>query len=125
MQGGAAQGIGWALNEEYLYNEDGVLENPGFLDYRIPVASDLPFIDGYRRGAKPASSLWREGCGRSADCAADASYCRGGISIHRRALQRFTAEPTQDCGWAGQRLARRYISRERSVRSCLALLQPV
>ncbi|MDG2460996.1 MAG: xanthine dehydrogenase family protein molybdopterin-binding subunit [Luminiphilus sp.] len=45
MQGGAVQGIGWALNEEYLYNEKGVLENPGFLDYRIPVASDLPFID--------------------------------------------------------------------------------
>jgi CO/xanthine dehydrogenase Mo-binding subunit len=45
MQGGAAQGIGWALNEEYLYDENGALENPGFLDYRIPVASDLPFID--------------------------------------------------------------------------------
>jgi CO/xanthine dehydrogenase Mo-binding subunit len=45
MQGGAAQGIGWALNEEYVYGEDGVLQNPGFLDYRIPVASDLPRID--------------------------------------------------------------------------------
>ena len=45
MQGGAVQGIGWALNEEYLYNDEGALENPGFLDYRIPVASDLPFID--------------------------------------------------------------------------------
>jgi CO/xanthine dehydrogenase Mo-binding subunit len=45
LQGGAAQGIGWALNEEYIYNEDGRLENPGFLDYRIPVASDLPMID--------------------------------------------------------------------------------
>jgi CO/xanthine dehydrogenase Mo-binding subunit len=45
MQGGAVQGIGWALNEEYFYNEDGVLENPGFLDYRMPVASDLPMID--------------------------------------------------------------------------------
>jgi len=45
MQGGVAQGIGWALNEEYIYNEDGQLENPGFLDYRIPVASDLPMID--------------------------------------------------------------------------------
>ena len=39
------QGIGWALNEEYVYGDDGVLQNPGFLDYRIPVASDLPFID--------------------------------------------------------------------------------
>jgi CO/xanthine dehydrogenase Mo-binding subunit len=45
MQGGAVQGIGWALNEEYVFNEQGVLENPGFLDYRIPVASDLPMID--------------------------------------------------------------------------------
>ena len=45
FQGGAAQGIGWALNEEYIYGEDGTLQNPGFLDYRIPVASDLPMID--------------------------------------------------------------------------------
>jgi CO/xanthine dehydrogenase Mo-binding subunit len=44
-QGAAAQGIGWALNEEYIYGRDGRLENPSFLDYRIPVASDLPMID--------------------------------------------------------------------------------
>lgn len=44
-QGGAAQGIGWALNEEYVYDENGVMENPGFLDYRIPLASDLPMIE--------------------------------------------------------------------------------
>ena len=45
MQGGAVQGIGWALNEEYIYGTDGRLQNAGFLDYRIPVASDLPMID--------------------------------------------------------------------------------
>jgi len=45
IQGGAAQGIGWALNEEYIYNDKGLMENPGFLDYRIPVASDLPMIE--------------------------------------------------------------------------------
>jgi CO/xanthine dehydrogenase Mo-binding subunit len=45
FQGGAAQGIGWALNEEYIYGEDGRLQNAVFLDYRIPVASDLPMID--------------------------------------------------------------------------------
>ena len=44
-QGGAVQGIGWALNEEYIYGKDGRLQNAGFLDYRIPVASDLPNID--------------------------------------------------------------------------------
>jgi CO/xanthine dehydrogenase Mo-binding subunit len=45
MQGGAVQGIGWALNEEYVYGEDGKLQNAGFLDYRIPVCSDVPMID--------------------------------------------------------------------------------
>ena len=45
MQGGAVQGIGWALNEEYIYDDNGVMENPGFLDYRVPVASDMPMID--------------------------------------------------------------------------------
>ncbi|HLG47755.1 MAG TPA: xanthine dehydrogenase family protein molybdopterin-binding subunit [Reyranella sp.] len=45
LQGGAVQGIGWALNEEYIYNAKGKLDNPGFLDYRMPVASDLPMIE--------------------------------------------------------------------------------
>ncbi|MBL8589945.1 MAG: xanthine dehydrogenase family protein molybdopterin-binding subunit [Methylobacteriaceae bacterium] len=45
MQGGVAQGIGWALNEEYVYGADGRMQNAGFLDYRVPVASDLPMID--------------------------------------------------------------------------------
>ena len=45
LQGGAVQGIGWALNEEYIYDDKGRLENPGFLDYRVPVASDVPMID--------------------------------------------------------------------------------
>ena len=45
MQGGAAQGIGWALNEEYIYDSEGKVDNPGFLDYRMPVCSDLPMLD--------------------------------------------------------------------------------
>ncbi|MDQ8730676.1 xanthine dehydrogenase family protein molybdopterin-binding subunit [Bradyrhizobium sp. LHD-71] len=45
LQGGVGQGIGWALSEEYIYNKDGKVDNPGFLDYRMPVCSDLPMID--------------------------------------------------------------------------------
>ena len=45
MQGGVVQGIGWALNEEYIYNASGRLDNAGFLDYRCPVASDVPMIE--------------------------------------------------------------------------------
>lgn len=45
IHGGVVQGIGWALNEEYIYDKQGRLANAGFLDYRIPVASDLPMIE--------------------------------------------------------------------------------
>ena len=45
MQGGAVQGIGWALNEEYFYDAKGVMRNASFLDYRMPTCLDLPMID--------------------------------------------------------------------------------
>lgn len=45
LQGGMAQGIGWAINEEYIYDKQGRVDNPGFLDYRMPVCSDLPMLD--------------------------------------------------------------------------------
>jgi CO/xanthine dehydrogenase Mo-binding subunit len=45
MQGGVAQGIGWALNEEYFFNDRGQMMNPSFLDYRMPTTLDLPWID--------------------------------------------------------------------------------
>jgi CO/xanthine dehydrogenase Mo-binding subunit len=45
MQGGVAQGIGWALSEEYIYDKQGRVDNASFLDYRMPVCSDLPMLD--------------------------------------------------------------------------------
>jgi CO/xanthine dehydrogenase Mo-binding subunit len=64
MRGGAAQGIGWARNEAYVYSADGVMENAGFLDYRMPVASDLPMIDDRdRRGREPLHPYGVRGVG--------------------------------------------------------------
>ncbi len=45
LQGGTVQGIGWALNEEYFYAEDGTMLNSSFLDYRMPTSLDVPMID--------------------------------------------------------------------------------
>jgi CO/xanthine dehydrogenase Mo-binding subunit len=45
MQGGAVQGIGWAINEEYYYDENGRMANSSFLDYRLPTSLDVPMID--------------------------------------------------------------------------------
>jgi CO/xanthine dehydrogenase Mo-binding subunit len=44
VQGGAGQGIGWAMSEEYQW-KDAVMRNATLLDYRIPTALDLPMID--------------------------------------------------------------------------------
>ena len=79
FQGGAVQGIGWALNEEYIYGADGKLQNAGFLDYRMPVASDLPMIDAIvvevAQPAPPATA-----------CAA---------SARRRSSRRWAPSPTR------------------------------
>ena len=45
IQGGAVQGIGWALNEEYFLSDQGQMMNSSFLDYRMPISLDLPMID--------------------------------------------------------------------------------
>jgi len=45
IQGGVVQGIGWALNEEFVYRDDGSMVNSSFLDYRMPTSLDLPMID--------------------------------------------------------------------------------
>ena len=45
IQGGVVQGIGWALNEEYFFNDKGHMLNSSFLDYRMPTSLDLPMID--------------------------------------------------------------------------------
>ena len=45
LQGGAVQGIGWALFEGYDYDDQGQMRNPTFLDYRLPTALDIPPID--------------------------------------------------------------------------------
>jgi xanthine dehydrogenase molybdenum-binding subunit len=45
IQGAVAQGVGWALNEEYFYDDKGTLRNAGFLDYRMPTTLDLPLIE--------------------------------------------------------------------------------
>ena len=43
IQGGVAQGLGWALMEN-MATENGRIVNPDFLDYLIPGAMDVPDI---------------------------------------------------------------------------------
>jgi len=44
IQGAVAQGIGWALMENCIFH-NGVMQNANLLDYRIPTAADMPFVE--------------------------------------------------------------------------------
>ena len=45
MEGGAVQGMGIGLWEEYIYDDSGHMRNAGLLDYRMPTAADVPDIE--------------------------------------------------------------------------------
>jgi len=86
MQGGAVQGIGWALNEEYIYDPKGNMDNPGFLDYRCPVASDVPMIDTILiEVPNPAHPYGAKGVGEVNICPPMAAIANAiDNAIHRR-----------------------------------------
>ena len=75
MQGGVVQGIGWALNEEYFYNDNGEMANSSFLDYRMPTSLDLPMIDTVIvEVANPGHPFGVRGVGRDAHSASDGCH---------------------------------------------------
>ena len=45
MRGGTTQGLGWALWEQLIHDEDGNLVTTSFQSYAVPKASDLPDIE--------------------------------------------------------------------------------
>jgi carbon-monoxide dehydrogenase large subunit len=67
--GGIAQGIGQALTESVVYDEDGQLLTGSFMDYGLPRASDLPTL-GFESHPVPARTnpIGAKGCGE-AGCA--------------------------------------------------------
>ncbi len=54
------QGIGWALNEEYFFNDQGQMMNSSFLDYRMPTTLDLLQAAGYPLHCRGHPYLWQD-----------------------------------------------------------------
>lgn len=66
VRGGIAQGIGQALFEELVYNEDGQLTNGTFADYCVPTAIDLPdIIVDHVQTPWPYTALGAKGAGEA------------------------------------------------------------
>jgi carbon-monoxide dehydrogenase large subunit len=66
VHGGVAQGIGQALMEHAVYDGQGQLLSGSFMDYAMPRADQIPFID-FDEHPSPATSnpLGVKGCGEA------------------------------------------------------------
>jgi len=62
---GVAQASAGPSTEEYIYDRNGRLDNAGFLDYRVPVASDMPMIERFLARCRTRPTLRRRGWARS------------------------------------------------------------
>ncbi|HET6549953.1 MAG TPA: xanthine dehydrogenase family protein molybdopterin-binding subunit, partial [Solirubrobacter sp.] len=66
MHGGVAQGIGGALYEEVLYDDDGQLLNATLADYLVPTAEEVPRIElGHLQTPSPLNRLGVRGVGEA------------------------------------------------------------
>jgi aerobic carbon-monoxide dehydrogenase large subunit len=86
LRGGAAQGIGGALLEEFCYDEAGQPQSATFMDYRMPTAAEVPAIDVLvaQDAPAPGNPLGAKGAGEggvSAAGAAVASAVRDALGV--------------------------------------------
>ncbi len=66
VHGGVAQGIGQAVQERVVYDEDGQLLTASFMDYALPRAADLPYIS-FTSVPVPSTAniMGMKGCGEA------------------------------------------------------------
>ncbi len=64
VMGGTINGLGWALTEKFVYNEDGQLLTGSFMDYLLPKFSDIPPLAlGHVECPTPFTPLGAKGVG--------------------------------------------------------------
>ncbi|NSX54953.1 xanthine dehydrogenase family protein molybdopterin-binding subunit [Parasulfitobacter algicola] len=66
VHGGVAQGIGQAVMERVVYDEDGQLLTASFMDYGLPRANDMPMVAFYSEPVpSTANPMGMKGCGEA------------------------------------------------------------
>jgi len=66
VHGGVVQGLGQALAERVVFDEDGQLLTASFMDYGMPRAADVPIIDFSTRGTPSLyNPMGMKGCGEA------------------------------------------------------------
>jgi len=105
VHGGIAQGIGQAMLENAVYNEDGQLLTGSYMDYTMPRASDLPsFTLGFTSTPCPSNPLGIKGCGEAGAIAAPPAIVNALTDALR--IRDFTMPATPERVWRAANSAR-------------------
>ena len=101
LHGGVVQGIGQALMERTVYDEDGQLLTGSYMDYALPRASDLPSF-AFLSHPVPAKTnpLGAKGCGE-AGCAGSLPAVMNAVvdALRERGITHFNMPATPHRVW--------------------------
>ena len=102
MQGGAVQGVGWALYEEMRYDDDGQLLSGSWMDYAMPDAVQAsPIQTQIVEVPSISGPLWRARRGRAAGDPDSGGDCQCGRACHWRAHDADADDGATRVGGAG------------------------
>ena len=103
--GGAAQGIGGALLEEFAYDANGQLASGSFMDYLLPTATEVPPLDVVitEDAPTPLNPLGAKGAGEGGTAAAGAAIANAVSDAVGAEARRLPLTPEWVAGRAGRR----------------------
>ncbi|MEM9147572.1 MAG: xanthine dehydrogenase family protein molybdopterin-binding subunit [Pseudomonadota bacterium] len=80
VHGGVAQGIGQAITEHVVFDEDGQLLSATFMDYAMPRADDVPWVAFHHEGTpSTANDIGMKGCGEAGTVGALAAVANAAL----------------------------------------------
>ena len=107
VHGGVAQGLGQALSERVVYDEDGQLLSGGFMDYALPHANDLPAISvDFAPTLCTTNPLGTKGCGEAGSIAAPPAVIHAILDALRpRGVEHIDMPATPQAIWSALQAA--------------------
>jgi carbon-monoxide dehydrogenase large subunit len=102
VHGGVVQGIGQALLEETVYDEDGQLLSGTFMDYAMPRADNLPFFSFTTRNVRcTANPLGIKGAGEAGAIGSPPAVINAIVdALHHKGVRHIDMPATPSRVWA-------------------------
>jgi carbon-monoxide dehydrogenase large subunit len=109
VHGGVVQGIGQALMENVVYDDEGQLLSGTYMDYAMPRAADIPWMPFHAELVpSTANEIGMKGCGEAGTVGALAAVVNAALdAVWEEGVQHIDMPltPLRMWGWLSQRPA--------------------